>query len=181
MGISGLFGFGILYSFIPTKAQLVGLAAWQIGLILGGGAVIFSLMSYTIGAWSDRYGRRVLVIVSQLGIVLAGIGFVFSDGVLGLALFYGLFCAAEAIPYLLCFVYAAEIFDQKYLGTSMGAFDSVMDLSLFFGPLLAVLAYKTTLQLAPVFLIAVAPALLGLVAMPLWLPRSPARVNVGQV
>lgn len=59
MGISGLFGWGILGSFVPTKAQLLSLEAWQIGLILSGGAFIFSFVSYTVGALSDRFGRKI--------------------------------------------------------------------------------------------------------------------------
>ena len=66
----------------------------------------------------------------------------------------------------------AEIFDQKYIGTSMGAFDSVMDLSLFIGPLIAVSVYKATHQIAPIFLIAVVPAIFAFFAMVAWLPRE---------
>ena len=32
---------------------------------------------------------------------------------------------------------SSEIFDRRYIGTAMGAFDSIIDLSLFIGPLLA--------------------------------------------
>jgi DHA1 family multidrug resistance protein-like MFS transporter len=178
MGISGLFGFGILFSFIPTKAQLIGLEAWQIGLILGGGAVIFSFVSYAIGTLSDRFGRRMFVVVSQIIIAVAGIGFFFSNGFVGLSLFYGLFCVGDAITYLLCFVYATEVFDQRYIGTSMGAFDSVMDLSLFVGPLIAVSVYKSSAQIGPIFLIAVVPAMLAFLATAMWLPRSSASMEV---
>jgi DHA1 family multidrug resistance protein-like MFS transporter len=172
MGISGLFGYGILSSFVPTKAQLVGLEAWQIGLILSGGALIFSFVSYAIGALSDRFGRRVFVIVSQVVIVIAGVGLVFSDSFVALSIFYGLFCVGETITFLLCFVYATGIFDQNCIGTAMGAFDSVMDLSLFVGPLLAVSVYKSTGRIAPVFLMAVAPAILAFFATAAWLPRE---------
>ncbi len=172
MGISGLFGFGILYSFVPAKSQLVGLQAWQIGLILSGGALIHSLVSYVIGVLSDRFGRRMFVIVSQAIIVTAGIGLIFSKGFVSLSVFYGLFCIGETITYLLCFVYATEIFEHKYIGTAMGAFDSVMDLSLLIGPLIAVSVYKSTDQIAPVFLIAGTPAVLAFFATAGWLPRE---------
>jgi MFS family permease len=172
MGISGLFGYSILYSFVPTKSQLIGLEAWHIGLILGGGALIFSLVSYGIGTLSDRFGRRRFVIVSQIVIVIAGVGLVFSEGFATLAAFYGLFCVGETVPYLLCFVYATEVFDRSYVGASMGAFDSVMDLSMFVGPMLAVSIHRSTGQIAPVFLLAVAPAALAFFAMIAWLPRD---------
>lgn len=172
IGISGLFGFGILNSFVPTKAQLIGLEAWQIGVILGGGAAIFSFVSYVIGTLSDRFGRRMFVIASQLIILIAGIGLILSSRFAALLLFYGLFCVGETITYLLSFVYATEVFDQKYIGTSMGAFDSAMDLSLFIGPMLAICIYKSTDQIAPIFLIAVAPAIFAFFATVAWLPRQ---------
>lgn len=172
MGISGVFSFGILYSFVTTKSRLIGLEAWQIGLILSGGALIFSLVSYAVGALSERFGRRRFVIVSQAVVVLAGMGLIFSNGFATLFVSYGLFCVGETTTYLLCLVYAAEIFDQRYLGTSMGAFDSVMDLSLFIGPLMAVSVYRSTGRMAPVFLMAVAPAALAFFATALWLPRE---------
>lgn len=173
MGISGLFSFGILYSFVPTKAQLIGMKAWQIGVILSGGALIFSVVSYTIGTLSDRFGRRLFVIVSQPIIVIAGTGLLFSNRFATLLMFYGLFCIGETITYLLCFVYATEIFDPKYIGASMGAFDSVMDLSLFIAPLIAVLVYKSTGQIAPIFLIAAIPALLAFFATAICLKERP--------
>ena len=171
MGISGIFSFGIFYSFVPAKSQLIGLKAWQIGAILSGGALIFSLVSYTVGALSERWGRRMFVVASQAVVVLSGVGLIFSDGFASLCVSYGLFCLGETTTYLLSLVYAAEGFDQRHLGTSMGAFDSVMDLSLFIGPLMAVSVYKSTGQMAPVFLLAVAPAALALFATALWLPR----------
>ncbi len=91
MGISALFSFGIFYSFVPTKSQLIGLKAWQIGAILS------------------------------------------------------------------------------------SAFDSVMDLSLFIGPLIAISAYKSVGHIAPVFLIAVIPAALAFFATIIWLPRESSK------
>jgi ACDE family multidrug resistance protein len=172
MGVSGLFSFGIFYSFVPAKSQLIGLEAWQIGAILSGGALLFSLASYTVGALSERHGRRRFVIASQAVVVLAGVGLIFSDSFATLFLSYGLFCVGETATYLLCFVYATETFEERHMGTSMGAFDSVMDLSLFTGPLMAVSIYQSTGQMAPVFLLAVAPAAFALFATALWLPQS---------
>ncbi|MBN1994367.1 MAG: MFS transporter [Anaerolineae bacterium] len=178
MGITGMFSFGILYSFVPTKAQVVGLAAWQIGLILSIGALIFSLVSYSVGALSDRFGRRAFVVVAQALIVISGVGLIFSHSFPALLACYALFCVGETIPYLLSFVYAGETFNPRYVGTSMGVFDSLMDLSLFIGPLLAVFIYSSTGQFAPVFLLAVAPALLAFFVTMIWLPPRAEQVSL---
>ncbi len=177
MGISGLFAFSIFYSFVPTKSQIIGLKAWQIGLILSTGAVIHSFVSYVIGNLSDRYGRRLFVILSQVTIVAAGIGLIFSGGFATLLLFYGLFCVGETITYLLSFVYASDSFDKKYIGISMAVFDSIMDLSLFIGPLLAISIYRYAGEFAPIFIIAVIPAVFAFFAMAAWLPRKVKQTN----
>ena len=175
MGFSGLFAFGMLYSFVPTKAQLIGMEAWQISVILSGGALIFSTVSYTIGVLSDRFGRRIFAILSQPIIFIAIAGLLFSNRFTTLVAFYGLFCIGETITYVLCFVYATEVFDRRYIGVSMAAFDSIIDLSLFIAPLVGILVYSATDQIAPVFLIAAVPAVLAFFATTIWLKERPKR------
>lgn len=170
MGISGLFGYGVLYTFVPTKAALLGLKAWQIGVIMGGGAVAFSIVSYMIGTLSDRFGRYRFVIASQLLIVISGIGLMISNGFVMLSAFYTMFCVGESTTFLLSFVYATHLFDNRYMGTSMGVFDSLIDLSLFIAPGLAILLYKTSGAISPVFILVVLPAVIAFCAMTKWLP-----------
>jgi MFS family permease len=177
MGISGSFGFGILYSFVPTKSELLGLEAWQIGMILGGGALVFSVTSYVVGTLSDRLGRKRFVVASQLAIVAGGVGIIFSDSFPGLAFFYCIFCIGETTTYLLSFVYAAEIFDKSHIGAGMGVFDSIVDLSLFVGPLLAISIYEASHQMAAVFIIAVVPAILAFFVLSMRLSRSTREVT----
>ncbi len=172
MGISGLFGHGVLYSFVPIKSQLVGLEAWQIGLILTGGALSFTCVSFVVGTLSDRFGRGLFVMVSQLVIVMGCAGLAFSNAFIPLLIFYSIFCIGEATTFLLSFVYAAEIFSQKHIATSMGAFDSLMDLSLFVAPLLAISMYRTSGSIPMVLMLASIPAALTFIAMSIWLPRD---------
>jgi len=173
-------GFGILSSFVPTKAQLIGLQAWHIGVILSGGALIFSFVSYIAGALSNRPSHWKFAIASQVVIVASGIGLVWGNSFVALSACYWLFCVGETITYLLCFVYAARIFDPRRMGASMGAFDSAMDLSLFVGPLIAVSVFKSTGQIAPVFLIAVLPAVLAFFATVAWLPGQVQAIGLAE-
>ncbi|GEM_PF-4881053 len=131
----------------------VGLMAFILFLSTMVGVPVLPQLSKELGA--DAAGVPIVVSAALATVVLAQ----FFTGVL-------------AETYLLCFVYATEAFEQRHMGTSMGAFDSVMDLSLFIGPLMAVSIYKSTGQMAPVFLLAVAPAALALFATALWLPQS---------
>jgi len=102
----------------------------------------------------------------------AAIGLTRSNGFIALLVFYGLFCIGEAVSYLLCFVYASGDFEQKYIATSMGVFDSIIDLSLFLGPLVAILLYGYISRIEPLFLIAVIPAVFAFFATAIWLSRD---------
>jgi len=169
LGVSGLFAFGILFSFVPAKAEVLGLESWQVGAILGFGALIYSVVSFFAGRLSDNVSRRMLVVVSEMAMLVAVAGLHVASGFALLVAFYGLFCVGEASVCLLSFAYAAKVFDKEQIGTSMGAFDSVMDLSLFAGPVLGALLYKTTGLTGPVFLLASLPAICALFAASLWL------------
>lgn len=163
LGISGMFGFGILYSFVPTKAESLSLQAWHIGLIIGVGAFIYSVMSYSIGRLSDSFGRYPFIIGAQICIIISGIGLMLSQQFLTLVIFYGLFCIGETITFLLSFVYASAVFKKEFIGTSMGIFDSLIDISLFIGPMMAISLYKTVGMLEPVFILAILPAMLAFI------------------
>jgi hypothetical protein len=104
--------------------------------------------------------------------MISGICLILSQNFLTLLLSYGLFCIAETITFLLSFVYASAVFEKDYIGTSMGIFDSLMDLSLFVGPILAISLYKTSGILEPVFILAVFPAFLALLAGGFWLSKE---------
>lgn len=175
MGVSGLFGFGVLSNFIPVKAQTIGLTPWRIGMILSSGALIFSLVAYSTGVLSDRFGRVRFVIGAQVLIMAGGLGLALSSSFAGLLVFYGLFCIGETVTYLLSFVYAKEAFPEERIGASMGAFDSLIDLSLLLGPLAGILMLRLSGRFGPVFLIGVAPAALAFVVMAVWRRRVFAR------
>ncbi len=62
-----LIGFGIVFPLLPLYTRHFQLNGFQIGLILG----IYSLMQFIfapiLGRWSDRIGRRPVLLISLLG------------------------------------------------------------------------------------------------------------------
>jgi MFS family permease len=171
MGISAFFGFGILSTFIPTQSNLIGLSAFQISVIMGAGALIYSGTSLIIGNLSEKLGRKKFVVLSQGLILAAGFGFIFlGNSMVWLIVFFVLFCAGEATAFLLSFVYATKVFtDNKIIGATMGAFDSVIDFSLFLGPLIGISIYGLSGEIYPVFILVCVPAVVGLVMFSIWL------------
>ena len=172
LGIAGLFAYGIFGTFVPTKGEILRLRSWEIGVILTAGSLAFSLSSFFIGAISEKVGRKPSVLVSLILLVFSGVGLIYADRLLTLTGFYVLFCLSNAVPYLMSFVYASEAFDTSYVGVAMGAFDSLMDLSLFVAPLLGVASLGMTGEMAYPFLVAVIPAILALFVSVAFLQES---------
>lgn len=172
LGVSGMFAYGILANFVPTKAQILGLAPWQIGLIISIGALVHSITSFTVGSLSDKYGRKLFAIFSQPIIIISAVVLIFCNGFYSILIAYCVFVVGETIPFLLSIVYASETFDKKYIGTSMAIFDSIIDLSLAVGPFLGILAFGISNQIASPFIIAVIPSVICLVVSSLYLKRG---------
>jgi DHA1 family tetracycline resistance protein-like MFS transporter len=62
-----ILGFSVLIPFLPFFGQRYGAPAWQIGLLLSTNA-LFSFFSGPIwGSLSDRYGRKKMLLLAQLG------------------------------------------------------------------------------------------------------------------
>lgn len=163
LGISGMFSYGVLANFIPTKAQIQGLAPWQIGLIISTGALVHSVTSFTVGSLSDRYGRKLFAIIPQPIIIVSAIALIFCNGFFPILFTYWVFVVGETISFLLSFVYASETFDKRYIGTSMAIFDLMIDLSMAVGPFLGILAFSISNQIRYPFLIAIIPSVICLV------------------
>jgi DHA1 family tetracycline resistance protein-like MFS transporter len=77
-----ILGFSVLIPYLPFFSQRYGVPAWQIGLLLSTNAV-FSLFSGPIwGSLSDKYGRKPMLLVSQLGTLIAFLMLAFSNSML---------------------------------------------------------------------------------------------------
>lgn len=162
LGITGMFSYGILANFIPTKSQLLGFTPWQIGMIMSLGALVHSITSFTIGPLSDRYGRKLFAILAQPVIIASAVALIFCDSVAAVLVTYCIFVVGETIPLLLCFVYASETFDSRYMGTSMAVFDSMIDLSLAIGPLIGILVFGISDNIDYPFIVAAVPSVVFL-------------------
>ncbi|MCU0521390.1 MAG: MFS transporter [Anaerolineae bacterium] len=73
-----ILGFSILIPFLPFFGQRFGAPAWQIGLLLSTNA-LFSFFSGPIwGSLSDRYGRKRMLLLAQLGTLVGFLVMAFS-------------------------------------------------------------------------------------------------------
>ena len=161
-GAANNFAFPILSSFVPTKVQLLGLAPWQLSLVLASEATAYTISSYLVGKFSDQWGRRLFVIAAQPLILVACLGLALSHSLLGLSTFYALFGLGSSMTFLMSSVMMADITPGDRCATVLGAFDAVIDLVLFVAPALALALYGPLGRIEPLLLLASVPALVAL-------------------
>jgi DHA1 family tetracycline resistance protein-like MFS transporter len=73
-----ILGFSILIPFLPFFSQEYGAPAWQIGLLLSTNAMFGFFSGPIWGNLSDRYGRKPMLLISQLGTLVGFLMLAFS-------------------------------------------------------------------------------------------------------
>ncbi len=128
-----LLGFGIIIPLLPFYAQSFGASAFTIGLL----GTVFSLMQFLVaplcGRWSDRIGRRPIIVGGLLVSCLAYVALALADS---LALIFvariiggiagGNVPAAQA--------YIADVTTAENRAKGMGLVGAAFGLGFIFGP-----------------------------------------------
>lgn len=90
-----LLGFSLILPLLPYYASHFGASGKTIGLLVASYSICQFLAAPFLGSWSDRYGRRPLMLYSQIGSCL---GFI----LLGIA---------SDLPHAMAWLFAARIID----------------------------------------------------------------------
>ncbi len=158
-GLADTFTFPVISAFLPTKAQGLGYAPWQISAMLTCEAIGFTVACALVGPLSDRWGRRPFVILPQPCIIAACLGLAFSRNLAALIAFYTLFGLGGASTFLMSTAMMADITPAESAATRLGAFDALMDLGIFVGPALALTLHRLVGAIDPILILAALPAL----------------------
>ena len=98
--LADLLGFGVIIPLLPFYAKMYAASDFQVGLLFSVYSICQLIASPILGLISDRYGRRPVLIASQVGSVL---GFL----LLGYATYPGM----VATPVGLILVYISRVID----------------------------------------------------------------------
>lgn len=147
-----LVGFGIVIPLNPYLARQFHASPTEIGLLMSVYSIMQFLFSPFWGGWSDRIGRRPVILVSLLGGALSYLVFAFADTLWLLfvaramaGVFGGNISAAHA--------YIADVTSPAERSKGMGLIGAAFGLGFIFGPLLGGLlgAFGQTLGSHPPF------------------------------
>src|SRR5688572_20555634 len=128
-----LLGFGIIIPLLPFYAESFGASAFMIGLL----ATSFSLMQFLFspiwGRWSDRIGRKPIILVGLMGSCLSYLGLALASSLtfLFLARIVGGIAGAN-IP--TAQAYIADVTTPQNRAKGMGMVGAAFGLGFIFGP-----------------------------------------------
>lgn len=126
--------FGIIIPILPAYLLSIGQAGTAAGLIIAIFAGAQLVMSPIAGRWSDRYGRRMMIILGLSALALSMFVFYFSDSIaiLYLSRAIGGIGAALMVPAIFAYVADITTLEQRAKGNSY--ISAALSLGIVVGP-----------------------------------------------
>jgi DHA1 family tetracycline resistance protein-like MFS transporter len=130
-----LLGFGIILPLLPFIAQKYQANAAQIGLLTATYSFFQLLAAPVLGRLSDRFGRKKILILSQLGSALGFIILAFANS-LPLLFLSRIIDGLTGGNISIAQAYIADVTDKKNRARGMGLIGAAFGLGFIFGPAL---------------------------------------------
>ena len=169
-----LIGFGIIIPLLPFYAQTFGASPLTIGLLFASFSLSQLFASPVLGHWSDRWGRRPILIFSLVGTVVSFV-------MLALAHSLAMLFAARIVDGLsggnitTARAYIGDIATEENRAKSFGMLGAAFGLGFIIGPALGGL-FAHISYTAPIWAAAAITVAATLLAW-FWLPETVHRVN----
>src|SRR4051812_12294097 len=169
-----LIGFGIIIPLLPFYATTFGASPLTVGLLFASFSLAQLFASPVLGAWSDRWGRRPILIFSLIGTVVSFV-------MLALAHSLAMLFAARIVDGLsggnitTARAYIGDIATEENRARSFGMLGAAFGLGFIIGPALGGL-FAHISYTAPIWAAAAITVAATLLAW-LWLPETVHRVD----
>jgi DHA1 family tetracycline resistance protein-like MFS transporter len=171
-----LVGFGIIIPLLPFYAETFGASPLVIGLLFAVFSICQLAAAPALGDWSDKYGRRPILVFSLLGTVVSFVMLALAQSITMLflarivdGLSGGNISTARA--------YVADITQPKDRARAYGLIGAAFGLGFIFGPALSGVLAKISYT-APIWAAAALTLVATLMAW-FWLPETIHRAHAG--
>lgn len=164
-----MIGFGIVIPILPLYSLHFHATDWQIGMLFGSFSLMQLIFAPLLGRWSDRFGRRPILLLSILGTAISFL-------IMGLAntlwmLFLGrLLDGASGGNIPTAQAYIADVTPLEKRSAAMGIIGAAFGLGFVIGPAIGGLLGHYSIQLP--FYVAAGLAFINVIAIYLFLPES---------
>ena len=171
-----LIGFGIIVPLLPFYAETFDASPFAIGLLFAVYSLCQLFAAPVLGGWSDRYGRRPILILSLAGTVVSFV-------MMALANSFAMLFIARAVDGLsggnisTARAYVADVTPPKDRARAYGLIGVAFGLGFILGPALSGLLASVSIT-APIWA-AAAITLVAMVMAWLWLPETVHRTHAG--
>ena len=168
-------GFSIIMPVLPYYAESMGANAFQLGLLITVYAVCQFIFAPVWGAYSDRVGRRPVLLTGILGYSFTFIlfGFATKLWMLYVIRIAGGIMACATMPTAMAYVGDSTSMEKR--GPAMGMIGAAMGMGMVFGP--AIGGILSGISLAFPFVFAGLLALANAISVYILLPESLASEN----
>jgi DHA1 family multidrug resistance protein-like MFS transporter len=174
-----LLGVGVVVPLLPIFAHHLGAGGVLLGLIFSGFSLARSIALPVAGAMSDRYGRKIFLVIGLTAYTLCSVAYIFALTpmlLVGIRVIHGL-ASALILPIALAII--ADFTPVEKAGRVVGAFNAPVFIGLGLGPLLGGTIYdllgRNQRALDANFVIMGAVSLGALLLVTIGLPRVPVQ------
>jgi DHA1 family multidrug resistance protein-like MFS transporter len=165
-----MLGYGLVIPIIPFYIEDMGAGGTELGLLVASYAVMRLICGPIWGSWSDRVGRKPLLMIGVLGYGLTMVLFGLATQLWQLfaaRILSGVLSSATAPTTM---AYIADSTSERDRGGGMGILGTAAGLGTIFGPAVGGLLAQGSLSLP--FFLAGGVSLLALILIALLLPES---------
>ncbi|MGG1877397.1 MFS transporter [Paenibacillus cisolokensis] len=166
----GFVGVGLVIPIMPTYMNVLGISGTMVGFLVA----VFSLTQFLVapyaGSWSDRYGRKWIIVAGLFIFALSELLFGLATN--ALLLFIARMLGGVSVAFIMPAVmaYVVDITTEEDRGMGMGWINAAISTGFIIGPAIGGFLAEYGLRV-PFFAAAGAAALSGLASM-LILPES---------
>lgn len=166
-----MLGMGIISPLLTIYAKNMGATGIWLGIMYSGFSLARALMQPITGWFSDKKGRKMLMVVGLSAYTLVSLGYSFAADMYqltGIRLLHGL---ASALVIPVAQAYVGDLSPKGREGVYMGLFSMSMQLGMAAGPIMGGSLFDVYSTMSAVFYTMAALAGMGLICLVLFVPE----------
>jgi len=133
---SSMLGVGIIAPLLPLYAENLGATGVWLGIIFAGFSISRAIFMPIIGRLSDRYGRKLFIVIGLFAYSVTSLGYIWANDVYQLTLVRLIQGVAAGMIIPVAQAYIGDISPEGEEGTWMGYFNTAFFTGFGVGPLM---------------------------------------------